>query len=124
MPRWMTVIVMAGAVWLGTGTAHAGVLAHCYGPFTLNSNNYAPDSVGMDVADWTGDFTVNLGVTSGTLTVAVEGQLAGGTFASLGSVTTTSLAQFHGPLSRLRFSVSSCSSCLATIVACANGNGP
>jgi hypothetical protein len=91
----------------------------CLGPYTLTSNNYAPDTTGDDVRDWWGDFTVNLAVTSGTLTVSVESTLDGGAFASLGSMSTTSIAQFHGPLHRLRFLVSGCSTCNATVIACA-----
>lgn len=91
----------------------------CLGPYTLTSNNFAPADTGDEIEQWTGDFTVNLAKTSGTLTVSVEGKLRGGDWASLGTMSTTSIAQFHGPLHALRFSVSSCSSCVATIVACA-----
>jgi hypothetical protein len=92
----------------------------CVGPYTLNSDNFAPDATGDDVEQWVGDFTVNLVKTTGTLNVSVEAKLPGGDFASLGTMSTTSIAQFHGPLYKLRFTVSSCSSCLATIVACAS----
>jgi hypothetical protein len=91
----------------------------CLGPYTLNSVNYAPSTDGDVVETWTGDFTINLAKSAGTMTVAVEAMLPGGDWASLGSMSTTAIAQFHGPLYKLRFNVSACSSCLATIVACA-----
>lgn len=102
----------------GVDRAHAGA-AKCYGPYTLNSVNYAPSTTGDDVTDWTGDFTVNMSVDSGSLSVNVEAKLDGGTFASLGTVTASTNAQFHGPFHKLRFNVTACSSCLATIIACA-----
>ncbi len=92
---------------------------NCYGPYSLTSTNYAPTTDGDDVRDWWGDFTVNLAITSGTMALNVEGKLDGGTFASLGTMNATAIAQFHGPLHRLRFNVTSCSSCVATIIACA-----
>ena len=116
---WRRRVVLPVALLLClTGSAFAEQ-PKCLGPYTLNSNNYAPDTTGDDVEAWTGDFSVNLGITSGTLTVTVEAKLNNGTFASLGQMTTTAITQFHGPLHRLRFLVTNCSSCNATITACA-----
>jgi hypothetical protein len=110
LPVLLILLALAAPAWASP---------KCLGPYTLTSNNYAPDQAGDDVRDWWGDFTVNLVVTSGTLSVSVEAKLDGADFASLGSMSTTSIAQFHGPLHRLHFLVSSCSSCNATIIACA-----
>lgn len=116
--RWGAILVLA-AVCLLPSRAHAK--AQCFGPYTLNSvNNYAPTTDGDDVQDWSGDFTVNLAVSAGTLSVNVESKLNGGAFASLGTMNASSIAQFHGPLHRLRYNVTACSSCVATILACAN----
>lgn len=118
MRRWM---ILAGLLaWLVAAPAYAG--PRCWGPYTLSSNNYAPDSTGDDILDWVGDFSAQLAIGSGSLTVTVEAQNPGmgNSFAGIGQMTTTSIAQFHGPLSRLRFSVTSCSSCNATISVCGN----
>lgn len=118
MPRRSWLLLAALALVIGSATP-ALAIPRCFGPYTLSSTNFAPDTTGDAVLDWWGDFSVNLAVTSGTLSVNVEGKLDGGGFASLGTMTSTSIAQFHGPLHRLRFNVTACSSCVATIVACA-----
>jgi hypothetical protein len=112
-------LVLLLCFFLAPQLAHAAQ-SNCYGPYTLNSDNYAPDTTGDDTRDWVGDFTINLAIASGTMNVSVEAKLDGGGYASLGQMTTTGIAQFHGPLHRLRYLVSSCSSCVATIIACAN----
>jgi hypothetical protein len=117
---WRRRVVFPVALLLLCLSTPAFAAQNCYGPYTLNSDNYAPDTTGDDVRDWVGDFTVNLSVTTGTLNVSVESKLEGGGFTSLGQMTTTSIAQFHGPLHKLRYRVTSCSSCLATVIACAN----
>jgi hypothetical protein len=117
---WRRRVVFPVALLLCVLSTPAFATQNCYGPYTLNSDNYAPDTVGDDVQDWVGDFTINLAVTSGTLNVSVESKLNGGAFTSLGQMTTTGIAQFHGPLHKLRYLVTSCSSCLATVIACAN----
>ena len=104
---------------LTSAPAWAGA-ARCFGPYPLTSANYAPSTTGDDVTDWTGDFTINLSIASGTMSLNVESKLDGGGFASLGTMNATAIAQFHGPLHRLRYNVTSCSSCNATIIACAN----
>ena len=115
---WGALIVLLGASCLLP--SHVQAKAQCFGPYTLNSTNYAPSTEGDDVRDWVGDFTINLSIASGTMALNVEGKLDGGAFASLGTMNATAVAQFHGPLHRLRYNVTSCSSCLATIIACAN----
>lgn len=117
---WRRRVVFPVALLLCLSATPAFAIGLCLGPYTLNSDNYAPSSDGDDVTDWQGDFTVNLSKTAGTMSVAVEGKLNGGGFASLGTMTTTGIAQFHGPLHKLRFTVSSCSSCVATIIVCAS----
>lgn len=122
LPRGRRIVLPVGLVLvalLGAASAAQAGAAKCYGPYTLNSVNYAPSTTGDDVTDWTGDFTVNLSVESGTMAVNVEAKLDGGAFASLGTVSATTNAQFHGPFHKLRFNVTACSSCLATIIACA-----
>ena len=105
----LLLLVLPTGAWAGT---------KCVGPYALTDDGYVPAAAGDDVRQWPGDATVNLAITAGTLSVAIEGKLDGGDFAGLGTMTTTSTAQFHGPLHRVRALVSSCSSCDATIVLC------
>jgi hypothetical protein len=117
---WRVFPVLLFLLALVATPAPAWASPKCLGPYTLTSNNnYAPDQAGDDVRDWWGDFTVNLVVTSGTVTLSVEAKLDGGEFASLGTMSTTSIAQFHGPPHRLHFFTTACSSCNATVIACA-----
>lgn len=85
-------------------------------PMTLNSVNYAPGTDGIYLGNYDGECTANIVKTSGTFSVNVEGQLTGGGWASMGTVTTTSLVSIGGPLEYVRFNVTACSSCLGTAV--------
>ena len=105
-------LLLASPTWAGP--------AHCFGPYAITATGAIPAAAGDDVRDWTGDVTVNLKVTSGSLSLDVEGKLDGGDWGTFGTVTTTSVSQFHGPLDRLRHNVTACMSCVATIVTCAN----
>lgn len=85
-------------------------------PLTLNSVNYAPDTTGIYLGNFDGTCTANIVKSSGTFSVSVEGKLTGGEFASMGTVTSTSLVTIDGPLEYIRFNVTACSSCLGTAV--------
>jgi hypothetical protein len=118
MQRWFGVMAVLAAL---TWASPAQALPKCWGPYTLNSDNYAPDTTGEYIFDWIGDFTVQLAIASGTMTVTSEARLPGmASFVALGQQTTSSAPQFHGPFERVRFLVTSCSSCLATLTVCGN----
>lgn len=98
----------------GADTYHASNFGQ---PLTLNSANYAPDSTGYALGAYDGQCTAQLVLTSGTISVNVEGALTGaGAFANLGTLSTSGMVSIQGPIEYLRFNVTSCSSCLATAI--------
>jgi hypothetical protein len=115
----MRLRVLLGLVLLLPVLAHAegpGNASNFGLPMTLNSVNYAPDTTGIYLGNFDGTCTANIVKASGTFSVNVEGKLTGGDFASMGTVTSTSLVTIDGPLEYIRFNVTACSSCLGTAV--------
>jgi hypothetical protein len=97
------------------GHAQSNVAAKTFGPFTLNSVNYAPDTTGIPISDYDDHCTVQLILASGTISVNVEASLTGGGgFVNTGALSASTLTSLEGPLDYARFNVTACSSCLAT----------
>jgi hypothetical protein len=109
----LLLLLLASPAWAQPGPQNASNFGQ---PMTLNSVNYAPDTTGIPLGDYDGVCTANIVKTSGTFSVNVEGKLKGGDFASMGTVTSTSLVTIEGPLEYIRFNVTACSSCLGTAV--------
>lgn len=114
---WALLALGMLSVWPVAAHAEGPKNATNFGrPLTLNSVNYAPSETGIPTGDYDGDCTANLVLTSGTLSVNVEGKLEGGGFVNMGTLTTSSLVSLSGPIQYVRFNVTACSSCLATAV--------
>ena len=116
-------------LWLGWAApslaANPEFPGKTYGPFTLNAagEDY-PSATGVQVSDVDAACTTQIVVTTGTVSIDIEGQLQGATgWATLGTITTSHMDSLPGPIDFVRFHLTTCGSTCSAVatVRCRSG---